>query len=192
MEKKNVVLLTVIAVATLLTAMVGSTFAFFTAQVNGTGNDTEIVEASTATVSATYTDGSAINVSDIAPGWSGSKEISIENTSSVAIDYTISFATYTNGFASLEYKLEDVEGANNDSAGNNIVGKQATFTAMGTDNLTGSNNTLVTGHLAAGETHKFKLTIQLKETNEDQTTSDGNKTFTGKLAAEAKASKVGA
>ena len=191
MEKKNVVLLTVIAVATLLTAMVGSTFAFFTAQVTGTGNTTEVVNASTAEVTATYSDGSAINVSDIAPEWHGEKEISIENTSEVAIDYTISFTSYTNGFANLEYKLEDVDGANNGSEGNNIVGKQATFTAMGTDNLTGSDNTLVTGHLGAGETHKFKLTIQLKETGAAQD-DDAGASFTGMLTAEARASKVGA
>ena len=39
MEKKNVVLLTVIAVATLLVAMVGATFAFFTATVKDERSD---------------------------------------------------------------------------------------------------------------------------------------------------------
>ena len=38
MEKKNVIFLSVIAVATLLTAVVGTTFAYFTATV--TGNET--------------------------------------------------------------------------------------------------------------------------------------------------------
>lgn len=37
MEKKNTILLTVIAIATLLVAVVGATFAYFTAQVNTTG-----------------------------------------------------------------------------------------------------------------------------------------------------------
>ena len=171
--------------------MVGSTFAYFTAQVSGTGNTTTVVNASTAEVTATYSDGSEIDVSDIAPSWSGEKEISIHNTSEVAIDYTISFATYTNQFANLEYKLEDVAGANNDSEGNNIVGKKATFTKMETANLTGSDNTLVKGHLGAGETHKFKLTIQLKETGEAQP-DDAGASFTGMLTAEARASKVGA
>ena len=40
MEKKNMVLLTVIAVATLLVAVVGATFAYFTAQSATTGNST--------------------------------------------------------------------------------------------------------------------------------------------------------
>jgi len=38
MEKKNTILLTVIAVATLLVAVVGATFAYFTASTQGTGN----------------------------------------------------------------------------------------------------------------------------------------------------------
>ena len=40
MEKKNMVLLTVIAVATLLVAVVGATFAYFTATSTTTGNET--------------------------------------------------------------------------------------------------------------------------------------------------------
>lgn len=44
MEKKNTVLLTVIAVATLLVAVVGATFAYFTAtsSVDGAGNTTDV------------------------------------------------------------------------------------------------------------------------------------------------------
>lgn len=40
MEKKNTILLTVIAVATLLVAVVGATFAYFTAAATGTGTGT--------------------------------------------------------------------------------------------------------------------------------------------------------
>lgn len=50
MEKKNTVLLTVIAVATLLVAVVGATFAYFTATTTPTGN-TGTVDTSTTTVS---------------------------------------------------------------------------------------------------------------------------------------------
>ena len=48
MEKKNTILLTVIAIATLLVAMVGATFAYFTAQ-RGEGAQAEInVKTSTS------------------------------------------------------------------------------------------------------------------------------------------------
>ena len=59
MEKKNTILLTVIAVATLLVAVVGATFAYFTAANNpGTGANNEAT-VTTETVSA-------INVSSLA------------------------------------------------------------------------------------------------------------------------------
>ena len=68
MEKKNVVFLTVLAIATLLTAVVGTTFAYFTATV--TGNDTATTTTiQTANLSVAYSDGAQINATGIAPGW---------------------------------------------------------------------------------------------------------------------------
>ena len=176
--------------------MVGSTFAYFTATVSGEGNNTEIVNAKAATVSATYTDGAKISVDNIDPGWSGSKEISIENTSDAAIDYVIAFdddeVAYSNGFGNLEYKLEKKTGDNNnDDGGANIVGITSDFVKMEATSLkTASDNKLVTGHLGAHEKHEFTLTIQLKNLEENQNDADAGKTFTGKLLASAQASKV--
>lgn len=53
MEKKNTVLLTIVAIATLLVAIVGATFAYFTAttQVGGEGAGAGVANVSTATVS---------------------------------------------------------------------------------------------------------------------------------------------
>ncbi len=206
MERKNVVLLTVIAVATLLTAMVGSTFAYFTAQVSGTGVNKEVVNATTATVSATYTEGSniAIDANAIDPSWSGTKKITIENTSAVDIDYTIAFdnagegTAYSNSFGNLEYKLAKAtisESNNNEDEDADIVGltnapDNDNFVKMEASSLkSGSDNVLVTGHLGAGEKHEFELTIRLKDTGENQNEADAGKSFTGKLLASAKASK---
>lgn len=51
MEKKNTILLTVIAVATLLVAVVGATFAYFTATSSTDGNGASTGAVKTATVS---------------------------------------------------------------------------------------------------------------------------------------------
>ena len=58
MEKKNMVLLTVIAVATLLVAVVGATFAYFTATSTTSGNETttSATTAQLATLSWTAED----------------------------------------------------------------------------------------------------------------------------------------
>lgn len=55
MEKKNTILLTVIAVATLLVAVVGATFAYFTATTTGTGTGTAKTQTATNTGSVTLT-----------------------------------------------------------------------------------------------------------------------------------------
>lgn len=98
MEKKNVVFLTVLAVATLLTAVVGTTFAYFTATITGTSS-TDTVTA--ANLSATYSESSnTITGTNITPGWSGSKTITIaaDSGSNVPVPYELRLASMTNSF----------------------------------------------------------------------------------------------
>ena len=68
MEKKNMVLLTVIAVATLLVAVVGATFAYFTATVNTTGEETSTQVTTTKLATVTYKTGDTVTKSDWCPG----------------------------------------------------------------------------------------------------------------------------
>ncbi len=68
MEKKNVVFLTVLAIATLLTAVVGTTFAYFTATVEG-NEQAKTTSVTTANLSVAYSDGPQITATGIIPGW---------------------------------------------------------------------------------------------------------------------------
>ena len=183
MERKNVVLLTVIAVATLLTAMVGSTFAFFTATVSGEGGTKDVVNAQTISqVTATYSEGSKIGVTGaaITPTWTGAKTITITNGNDAAIDFTISFAEYTNtGFENLQYKLEKGDGTASSIEGT-TTSEDDNFVKMET------GSTLK----AEGATTTFTLTFRLKDTGADQTEADSNGSFSGKLEASAHASKI--
>ena len=203
MERKHVILLTVIAVATLLTAMVGSTFAYFTASVSGAGSN-KPVDVTTAQVKATYSDGSKISVENIAPGWKATKEISITNNTDTNFDnladieYTIKFlgeedelvtegeaTAYSNEFDNLQYTLT-ADASNNDKKyGSSVEGIKAEMTTMGKSYLNDqdSSNILVSGKLAKGETHQFVLTIEFKDTLAVQ--EEQGKTFTGKLYVEA-------
>ena len=98
MEKKNVVFLTVLAVATLLTAVVGTTFAYFTATVSGNNTVNETV-ITTPTLGVVYNDGTALATgTNITPGWSETKTITVKNTSGINVDYTINWTSVTNGF----------------------------------------------------------------------------------------------
>lgn len=99
MEKKNVVFLTVLAVATLLTAVVGTTFAYFTASVSGNNTATPTVITTANNLGITYQDGDVISPTAIEPGWSQTKTISVTNNSNTnAIGYQIKWTNVENGF----------------------------------------------------------------------------------------------
>ena len=100
MEKKNVVFLTVLAVATLLTAVVGTTFAYFTASVSGNNTATPTVITTANNLGISYQDGAEIHpATPVEPGWSQTKTITVTNNSaSNAIGYQIKWTDVTNGF----------------------------------------------------------------------------------------------
>ena len=100
MEKKNVVFLTVLAVATLLTAVVGTTFAYFTATVNNTTTPSATTITTASNLSVDYSDGAQITGTTIVPGWSSvEKTITVTNNSSVAVNYQISWTNVANTFS---------------------------------------------------------------------------------------------
>jgi hypothetical protein len=163
MEKKNVILLTVLAIATLLTAVVGTTFAYFTATVNG--NDTaKATTVSAATLGVTYTDGSQVTADDVIPGWSTTKTITIHNTSTVAVKYTIAWTGVTNNFTST-----------------NLVYHYTLNSGTATADVkmpTAAGNFVSDVSIAAGATDTYVLTFSLKETGAAQNEDQG-KSFAG-------------
>ena len=95
MEKKNTILLTVIAVATLLVAVVGATFAYFTAtsSVEGEGNATGTIDTvNVGSVGITQTNIAASN-NEIYPGTMNyvGTTISAEATGTEA-NYTLAYS----------------------------------------------------------------------------------------------------
>lgn len=80
MERKNVVFLTIVAVATLLTAVVGATFAYYTMTVGGNGNTTNNkTEVTTAVIAGVEYEGTSVATADNAyPGWKGVQVFTIK------------------------------------------------------------------------------------------------------------------
>lgn len=99
MEKKNMVLLTVIAVATLLVAVVGATFAYFTATSTTTGNKTS-VDATTAQVSAlSWTSTEEAESPAVYPGYMGIRTYTLSATGEGSAKYTLTLdANVAEGF----------------------------------------------------------------------------------------------
>lgn len=93
MEKKNTILLTVIAIATLLVAVVGATFAYFTATVtderngqggNGSTNVTTGQLAGTTTVANVEGAAGSFTASDVYPGHKEVAALQVSATSAQA------------------------------------------------------------------------------------------------------------
>jgi len=177
MEKKNVVFLTVLAIATLLTAVVGTTFAYFTATV--TGNDAATTTTiSSATIAVAYSDGADISEANILPGWTASKTISVTNSSTVAVTYDIAWTNVTNTF---------VQGGVEGSKTDDFVYTLTKTSTNGAANVaetavpTASDTKLITGQsIAAGETQTYTLTLTFKDTGIVQNENQG-KQFAAKL-----------
>ena len=170
MEKKNVVFLTVLAIATLLTAVVGTTFAYFTATVTTDATPTTVTAA---TLGVTYTDGAQISATNIIPGWTASKKISVKNDSTIAVTYNILWSGLTNSFVQ-----GGAEGSKTDDFVYTLTKESTNGAATVTDVAvpTVSETKLINGQsIAAGETQTYTLTLTFKNTgiaqNENQTKS---------------------
>ena len=118
-NKSNTLLLTVIGVATLLVAVIGASFAYFTAQLSGVETDTTLtVQAGTLTIS--YEGGSTLNPSenvnaiDIVPVTNGepiiTKKFTVtgSNTTTTKMPYDVKINFTTNEFTEkgLLYSLQ--------------------------------------------------------------------------------------
>ena len=97
MEKKNMVLLTIIAVATLLVAVVGATFAYFTAAVGGTGNTTNnTTTVKTVVLAGVDYEGSSVFAPTTAEAYPGLKGVQ---------SFTIKLPANTPAEATGRYKI---------------------------------------------------------------------------------------
>ena len=127
MEKKNMVLLTVIAVATLLVAVVGATFAYFTASIqndyngqgsNGSANISSGSVGSNTTVVAEV-DGQAgsFEATDVYPGHKevAALKVTVEGDTAQSIDIT--YSPTTNDFPDGSITLKVYKGTGSENIG---------------------------------------------------------------------------
>ena len=103
-NKGQTIFLSVIGIATLLVAIVGETFAWFSATINtpdSSSNSVIITTASLGTI--TFKSGTEINAINIYPGWEATKEVSLTSDakSTVEIPYYIDLNITENTFAKL-------------------------------------------------------------------------------------------
>ena len=204
-NKQNTTLLTVIAVATLLVAVVGSTFAYFTAQ-NNQGSTSQItVTGGTMTIeygdgTATLTKGQGTDIDgkflpSMTPVFTKTFTITGNNTTALAMPFTVKLQYNTNlEFAgALAYKLTvpSVAGLNVTPNNTNLVNNADAYN-NGYNTLAvvgaGAGASDFTHILASGSFNgnttniagTFSLEVYYLEAGVNQD-ADKNKSFTGHI-----------
>ena len=177
-KKGNTVLLTVIAVATLLVAVVGATFAYFTASVAGNDTASSVVVKTAQIGTITYTNGNEVKLENAYPGATSETKtftVAADSSATANVNYSLNWTNVTNGFVNKEDLVYTLTGANSDAS------NTTTTLVTKTNEVAPSANTLIgSSVLKPGETHTYSLTVKFKETGSDQNANQ-SKSFTGKI-----------
>ena len=189
--KNNTVMLTIIGIATLLIAVVGATFAYFSAQLTGTDSEKEYTVRS-ATVGTEFNGGVDLTATGIYPkaeAW-GTKTFSIKTTATkgVSTKYSITLviddndtttdATISDGAGhikrfqadALSYTLTATE-ANAATKGTMPTATETKITDP-TQNIVFGEATIY-GNDAQEVTQTYTLSMFFKDTGEDQNANQG-------------------
>ena len=167
MKDKKIIILSIVGVLLLVSIVVASSYAYFTANVTG-NKDTNNVVITNGVMSLEYKDGDEINLANAIPGSSVTKTFTVKNTGNVSTNYTIYFSELSNKFVDktdLVYTLTSSDG------GKNVAQTQVPST----------NDAMVSNYaIDAGKTHTYTLTITFLNKDENQN-DNMNVSFTTKI-----------
>ncbi len=155
---------------------VTTSYAYFVAKFTVVNPDNTNSRFTSANITATYSDGEAINLTNAIPGTSTKiKTIKFTNTGTVPITYKINWKTITNtGITGLKYSISCTE---------------TSTTGTGTNQeMPAAPTTLISGTLAVGSSNTCQLQIHYTDTGLDQS-GEMAKTFSASLEAVAAASE---
>ena len=165
-----------VGLAFLLLMTISLSYAYFSTNVSGNDNAKDVV-VNAGTLSLVYTDGPEINVENIRPGKTITKEVSVKNTGTLDTAYNIVWQELSNEITNNEMLVSAT-----------CVRLNASGVVEGTCNAIAesaiSSNTIQKNiSIESGITHKYTFTITFKEIDADQNYNQGKK-FSGVLGIE--------
>ena len=174
MKDKKILIGTALVLLLLLTT--GFSYAYFSTAVKGNDNAKDVV-VEAGTLKLTYTDGPAINVQNIKPGWTTTKEVSVKNNGTLDAYYNVIWQSLTNGITNDELVLSAT--CQRLNASGTVEGTCDSISQAPISDMTIAKKI----NIESGFTHKYTFTILFKETNADQNYNQG-KEFNGVLGIE--------
>lgn len=206
-NKGQTIFLSVIGIATLLVAIIGATFAWFSVNVQGNDRASSIIVTTAVLGSVTFTDGSVIDLSNIRPEDTptATKTFSVANATedlSREIEYYVDIEVTANTLSAavnqtqgasgvtgdwFVHAIEVVPGSTTDLTSPNLPSCTPAYVSTGTEldpfiavpNV--GTTTLGTNAMMCGAaTHTYTYTIKFVDSNSNQNAGQGT-TFYGKL-----------
>lgn len=172
-EKNQEILISVVSILTIIVAVIGVTFSYFTTKMTGSGTGSSITTAKVGNI--TFNGGNDLtNAGDIEPGDTFDKTFSISVPATDVSNTVYIRMDFTNEFQDLEWSIKGT-GAN-------------TSVITGTIPTTSTKTTvtLVTNKItknSVAQTFNYTLTITLPNLDKNQDYDQG-KTFSGTLYAD--------
>lgn len=156
-NKGQTIFLSVIGIATLLVAIIGATFAYFTTSMGGTQGT---VKATTAKLGSSSFTAESVNAKAVLPGWtSEAKNVTVTlGESDVDVSYTCVLTMTANPLTDLKLAV----------AGDNAVAAATKTLATGE-----SETKIAEGTLKSGESKTMTYTLDFPETGADQNAQQG-------------------
>ena len=176
--KGQAIFLSIVGICTLLVAIVGATFAWFSITVTGNENPTDIIINSGTLGQVNFNDGTAIDIKSLMPGVFTTKTFTVSQTDPTAtgkISYNIVLNVKSNTLTPV------AQGAfvhSLKSSGNTNGGTLATM--VETD-VPENSFIIGSGVIEGYESHQYEYTIGLKNLDVNQNAAQG-KTFSGYLS----------
>lgn len=166
-RKKRTIVISIIGLVLFLLAILSASYAYFTSNIDkkGTGG----TDVGTAKLSAKFVDTENLIIKNMIPSDSFTKTFSLENNSTIAMQYKIVIKDLVNEFSS----YEDITYVLTDDNGYRKTGTFPKTTQALSDVLT----------LDASTTRNYTLTITYQNTAVDQS-PDMGKTISGKIFIE--------
>ena len=183
MKDKKFIYASILVSVFLLT--VGLTYAYFSLTISG--NDVaETINVSATKIELKYTDGKEINVSNIEPGWTTTKTITVENTGNEEAYYALGWQKLYNEIQKDELVIRStcissgVTGGTCSSTDNVVIPQTSEVNATANKVLYPYKENVL---ILPGETHTYTVTIEfINYTDKHQNYNQG-KRFYGVLGA---------
>ena len=171
-DKRPNIIAIIGAIVLLVLAVVGLSYAFFSAFINGGETDTS-VEGTGANLSLVYADGkSVITSSNIMPGWSATKTFTVTNNGEADAYYKLKISDINNYFVgdAISFLITSTDGGANIEEQSVGCGSDSRVISLAIP-------------IEVGKTHTYIITTKYRNLDMDQTPDLGN-SFKFKISIE--------